>query len=275
MEADPQARILDRDDALRIQAQPPRVGELILAERGRERVVPDLAVVKRRARVTGEPLRAEVRLGRERLGRRQVRELRGRRRARSLPEQLAYVGLGDVVVALAEMCVADVAVPVDEVLRRPVLVPERRPRAVLAVERDRVADAQPLDRAADVRGHRLERELGRVDANDHEPVLAVHAVPRLDVRERAQAVDARVGPEVDQHDLAAQLLDRQGRAVHPAGDPGEVGGRPVVGQRSGRCRCPGKLPVGHVLPTLVGVPAGGACLGVLLEEPRVVRQPCL
>ena len=51
----------------------------------------------------------------------------------------------------------------------------------------------------------LERELGRVHADDHEARVAVAAVPRLQVRQRADAVHAGVGPEVDQHDLAAQL----------------------------------------------------------------------
>ena len=51
----------------------------------------------------------------------------------------------------------------------------------------------------------LEGELGRRDPDDHEPVLLVVVVPALDVGERALAVDARVGPEVDQHHLAAQL----------------------------------------------------------------------
>ena len=39
--------------------------------------------------------------------------------------------------------------------------------------------------------------------------------PGADVRQRAQAVDAGVGPEIDQHDLAAQRLRRQRRRVEP------------------------------------------------------------
>ena len=63
----------------------------------------------------------------------------------------------------------------------------------------------------DVAGVLLERELGRVHADDHQPVVAVPLVPRAQVRQRAHAVDARVGPEVDQHDLAAQLAQRERR----------------------------------------------------------------
>ena len=108
------------------------------------------------------------------------------------------------VAALAEVVVADPALPVDQVLGRPVLVRVVRPGGVLVVLDDRVGDPEPLDRGGDVRGDVLESELGRVDADDHEPVAVVGPVPRLEVRQRAQAVDARVRPEVDQHDLAAQ-----------------------------------------------------------------------
>ena len=61
------------------------------------------------------------------------------------------------------------------------------------------------DRPLDVAGVVLERELRRVDADDDEPVVAVLLVPGLEIGQRAQAVDAGVGPEVDQHDLAAQV----------------------------------------------------------------------
>ena len=60
------------------------------------------------------------------------------------------------------------------------------------------------DRALHVAGVLLEGELRRVDADDRQPGVAVARVPRLEVGQRADAVDARVGPEVDQHDAAAQ-----------------------------------------------------------------------
>ena len=62
----------------------------------------------------------------------------------------------------------------------------------------------------DVAGVALERELGRVHADDDQAVAAVARVPGLEVGQRAQAVDARVGPEVDEHDLAAQRLRLSG-----------------------------------------------------------------
>ena len=77
-------------------------------------------------------------------------------------------------------------------------------------------DPEPLDGRGDVRRDVLERELGRVDADDHQPVLAVGRVPGLEVGQRSQTVDARIGPEVDQHDLAAQRCQRERRTVEPA-----------------------------------------------------------
>ena len=48
-----------------------------------------------------------------------------------------------------------------------------------------------------------------MDADDDQAVAAIARVPRFEVGQRAQAVDARVGPEVDEHDLAAQRREAQ------------------------------------------------------------------
>ena len=121
-----------------------------------------------------------------------------------LREQRADRRLRRRVVALAERRVAHLAGRVDQVVRGPVLVAPCRPRVEVVVLHDRIADAELPDRAADVAGVALEGELGRLDADDHEPLAAVLRVPGLEVGERADAVDAGVGPEVDQHDVAAQ-----------------------------------------------------------------------
>src|SRR5204863_4911601 len=100
------------------------------------------------------------------------------RRSR-LAEQLADQSLGPVVLALAEVLVADVAALVDQVLGRPVLVFVGVPRRVVRVERDRPADAELLRRRADVVRDGLEPELRCVDADDLEPRLPIVAPPRL------------------------------------------------------------------------------------------------
>jgi hypothetical protein len=45
-----------------------------------------------------------------------------------------------------------------------------------------------------------------VDADDHESLVAVLLVPGADVAERAEPVDARVRPEVDQDDPSGHIV---------------------------------------------------------------------
>ncbi len=153
----------------------------------------------------------------------------GARRGRGHAEQLADHVLGVVVVAFAEMRVADVALAIGDVVGGPVLVAERVPDVHLVVERDRPRDVVTLDRVVDVGVDVLEVELGRVDADDDEPGGPVAVVPRPDVRERTLTVDARVRPEVVQHDLAAQLRRRDRRRVDPARRPRPPARRAIPG----------------------------------------------
>ena len=118
------------------------VGELALVEHERQRVLRHTARLDRRAGVAVEPVRAEVRLGRQWVVGRVVGEVeRLRQRRVALGEQRADRVLGLRVVALAELGLADVAARVDQVLGRPVLVPVGVPGAVVVVDRDRVVDA--------------------------------------------------------------------------------------------------------------------------------------
>ena len=132
-----------------------------------------------------------------------------------LGQQAADRVLGLVVVALAEVDVADLAARVDQVLGRPVLVAEGVPGAVVVVLDDRVGEPVLLDRVGDVARVALERELRRVDADDDQPVALVRSYQDSTLGQGADAVDAGVGPEVDQHRLAlgGQLRDRDGLAV--------------------------------------------------------------
>jgi hypothetical protein len=123
--------------------------------------------------------------------------------------------LGFVVLALAEVRVPDVAARIDEIVRGPILVAERAPELVVVVDCNRIRDAELLHFAAHVLQILLERELRRVDADHDEPFVAILLVPRLHVRQRTQAVDARVGPEVDHDDVAAQPVRGERRRVQP------------------------------------------------------------
>ena len=139
----------------------------------------------------------------------------GAGRGRGHAEQRADHVLGVVVVAFAEVRVADVALAIGDVVGGPVLVAEGVPDVHLVVDGDRPRHVVALDRVDDVGADVLEVELGRVDADDDEPGGPVAVVPRPDVRERTLAVDARVRPEVVEHDLAAQLRRGDRRRVDP------------------------------------------------------------
>jgi hypothetical protein len=72
-----------------------------------------------------------------------------------------------------------------------------------------------------------------VHADDRQPAAAVALVPRAQVGQRAQAVDAGVGPEVDQHDPPTQpgeIETAPARGVEPPLRPDEVGRRPEHGE---------------------------------------------
>ena len=120
-------------------------------------------------------------------------------------EQLLDHALGLLVAPFAEVAVADDAVRVDEVERRPVVVVEGRPDGVVVVDRDRVVDLTRVDCLPYALDLVLERELRRVDADDDQPVVSVGPRPRAHVRLLTQPVDARPRPEVHEDGSPAQL----------------------------------------------------------------------
>ena len=102
----------------------------------------------------------------------------------------------------------------------------------------------------------------------------IRGVPGLEVGQRPEAVDARVRPEIDQHDLPAQLRERQRLRV----DPGAVGvdGRcnAVVRQASlGRLADSGErlAATAHLGEFAL---CGGVVLEPVLQERGVPRGEC-
>ena len=92
-----------------------------------------------------------------------------------LHEQLLDRHLCRRVLALAEMVVPNPTLRVGEVQRRPVVVGEGAPDGVVVVDRDRVVDSEVARLRLDVVQVVLEAELGRVDADDGEPLLRYFA----------------------------------------------------------------------------------------------------
>ncbi len=145
---------------------------------------------------------------------------RARRRTRAcacFAEQLLDDLLGLLVLAFAKVVIPDPSLRVGDIDRGPVCVVERAPHRVVVVDRDRIVDPHLLRRAADVLDLVLDGELGRVHADHDEPSILVSRVPRAEVWERAQPVDAGEGPEVDQNHFAAKAGRRQRLGVEPSG----------------------------------------------------------
>src|SRR6266852_168049 len=126
-----------------------------------------------------------------------------------------------VIVALTEMGIPDQPVLVNQILRGPVLVLVGVPCCHLRINGNRPLNAVMRDRLPDVGDALLKLKLGAVHPNDDEPAVLVLVPPVPQERERALAVDARVGPEVDEDDLPAKLADLERRAVLPIRYPHE------------------------------------------------------
>ncbi len=107
--------------------------------------------------------------------------------------------------------VANATLGVDKVQGRPVVVGERAPDLVVVVDGDRPFDAHRPRLALDVAEVVLKRELRRVHADDHQAFVPVSLGPCPYVGMSAQPVDARVGPELHDHDPTTQACRGQGR----------------------------------------------------------------
>ena len=101
------------------------------------------------------------------------------------------------------------------VMRRPILVVETAPDRIAVVDRNRIIDAKALHGGTDIVDVPLERELRRVDPDDDRALVAILLRAGLDIGQRAQAVDAGIGPEIGENDVTAQPFCRHRRAIQP------------------------------------------------------------
>jgi len=138
----------------------------------------------------------------------------------SLDPSLAQQPLNDrfalFVATLAELVVPDSSLRIGDVHGGPVVVAERTPDPIVAVDRDWILDPHVFRGLADVVDVLLERELRRVHANGDQPPIVVLLGPRADVRERAEPVDAGVRSEIDENDLPSDVRAVSGGELsHP------------------------------------------------------------
>ena len=120
-----------------------------------------------------------------------------------LSQELLNDHLRLVVCALAKILMPDTSLRIDKVQSRPIVVPERLPDDMLVVDRDRVIDPHVPDGGANVAWIFFKRELRRMHADHHQTLVFVFLGPGAHVRQRAQPVDASVGPEIEKHDFPA------------------------------------------------------------------------
>ncbi len=125
-----------------------------------------------------------------------------------LRDQLAQQHPETVGVPLPGHLRDHVALGVDDDQRRPGPCRVRLPRAQVGVVEHRVVDAVPFHGIGERLRLGLERELRRVDADHDEDVgeLGLEVAQLLD---HVEAVDATAGPEIEQHELAAQPCQGQ------------------------------------------------------------------
>src|SRR5262245_27517700 len=101
------------------------------------------------------------------------------------------------VAVLAGVAEHHAARAIDQVDAGPVAVLPGPPRLVAVVDRDWIVDREASQCGAHRVDVALEGELGRMDADDHEPLGGIARVPADQIRQCAYAVDASVGEEVD------------------------------------------------------------------------------
>src|SRR5882672_196350 len=100
---------------------------------------------------------------------------------------------------------------IDEVERRPIVITEPTPDRAVVVDRNGIRDASLRCGLSHVVEGFLKREFWCVDADDDQPLFFVPRGPGADVWQRPKPIDAGVGPEVDEDDLALQVRRCQWR----------------------------------------------------------------
>src|SRR5207248_2835826 len=98
---------------------------------------------------------------------------------------------------------ADEASAVNEVLGRQIAIGECLPKFVLAIQDNRIRQAEFGDPALHVGLLLSKSEFGSMHSNNDQTRRGVAAVPLLHIGQRAYGAKSGVIPEIDEHDLAA------------------------------------------------------------------------
>jgi hypothetical protein len=107
------------------------------------------------------------------------------------------LGFDLVIAPLAHPAIDQLSLAVEEVLRWPGVVAQRPPDRELIVDRDRIRQPVVANPTVDVLGALTELELRRVDPDHDQAERGVPAIPRLDIGQGTNPVDAGVLPDID------------------------------------------------------------------------------
>jgi len=107
-------------------------------------------------------------------------------------------------VNLADGANPEPSAAVDQIDRGPILVAQRVPVGVVVVEELGKVQSPLADLGLDRGPRALEAQLRRVDADDGEPARRMPTCRFPDPGNRADAVDSAEGPDVQEHDTAAE-----------------------------------------------------------------------
>ena len=113
------------------------------------------------------------------------------------------------------MSKADETSAVSEVLGRQIAIGERLPKFVVAIQDNRISQAKFADATLHVGFLLSKSEFRSMHSNDDQTRRGVTAVPLLHIGQRAYGAKRGVIPEIDEHDLAAQLPQIQRWRVQP------------------------------------------------------------
>src|SRR5215469_6360823 len=117
----------------------------------------------------------------------------------NLPQQFLNDLFTFSVSTLAEVSVPQIPVFIEKIFGWPVAIGKCLPDLAVAVDHDWIGQPKFADAASNIRFILCEGELRRVYANDGQTLFPIALMPGLYVGQRADAVDAGVVPEIDQH----------------------------------------------------------------------------
>lgn len=131
-------------------------------------------------------------------------------------EKITDVVFCDIIMAFAEMRIDNVSLLIDQIVGRPVFVVEVIPCAEIVIERHGIVDFEFLRGRLDIFFFGFKGKFRRVDAQHDKTLILVLFIPACDIRQRTDAIDARIRPEIDEYDFAFQLLHGQRVGIDPA-----------------------------------------------------------